>query len=157
MQNLRIQRRKHELECQRQSLESANIALKVLLQQQEQIKKGIEENILLQIEDLIKPCLYRIRNSSVIEDVRKFVQITEGRLNDVLKPFVRQLSSTHLGLSSREIEIACMIRDGMTSKEIAQLIHVSTRAVNFHRENIRRKLNLTNKKQSLKSTLRSLL
>jgi DNA-binding CsgD family transcriptional regulator len=151
-----IQRRKYELECQKQSLESANTALRVLLQQQEEIKRDIEDNFLMQIKDLVKPCLYRIRNSNITDEMRKIVEITESRLNDVLEPFARRLSSPLFGLSSREIEIASMIRDGLTSKEIAQLLYVSTRTVNFHRENIRRKLKLKNKAQSLKSTLRSM-
>jgi DNA-binding CsgD family transcriptional regulator len=55
-----------------------------------------------------------------------------------------------------EIQIANLLRRGKTSKEIAELINSSPKNVAFHRENIRRKLGLKNKKTNLKSYLLSL-
>jgi DNA-binding CsgD family transcriptional regulator len=52
--------------------------------------------------------------------------------------------------------VAGLVREGKTSKEIASLINVSERGVEFHRNNIRRKLDLTNAKKNLRSYLLSL-
>lgn len=47
-------------------------------------------------------------------------------------------------LSFREIEIVKFLKEGLTSKEIAEKIHVSCRTVEVHRHNILKKLQLKN-------------
>jgi DNA-binding CsgD family transcriptional regulator len=61
-----------------------------------------------------------------------------------------------LNFTPTEIQIANLLRQGKTSKEIAEFINSSPKAVAFHRENIRKKLGLKNKKINLKSYLLSL-
>jgi DNA-binding CsgD family transcriptional regulator len=55
-----------------------------------------------------------------------------------------------------EIQIANLLRQGKPNKEIGELLNTSQRTVAFHRENIRKKLGLKNKKINLKSYLISL-
>jgi DNA-binding CsgD family transcriptional regulator len=66
------------------------------------------------------------------------------------------LSSKHLGLTPAELQIAHLIRDGRTTKEMAGLLNVSTRTVESHRQNIRMKLGLHGKKANLRSHLLSI-
>ena len=49
-------------------------------------------------------------------------------------------------LTPVEIAISTMIRNGLSTKEIAQLRCISPATVRRHRENIRRKLGLKNRK-----------
>jgi two-component system, NarL family, response regulator NreC len=44
------------------------------------------------------------------------------------------------GLTNREAEIRELVGRGMTSTEIARVLFVSRRTVDFHRANLRRKL-----------------
>ena len=44
--------------------------------------------------------------------------------------------------TERELEIACYIRDGYISKEIAKKLNISKKTVDYHRMNIRKKLGL---------------
>jgi len=66
------------------------------------------------------------------------------------------VSALKLSLTPREIQVANFIRDGKSTKDIANIIGVCAGAVSFHRENIRKKLGLNNKKVNLKSYLDSL-
>jgi DNA-binding NarL/FixJ family response regulator len=49
-----------------------------------------------------------------------------------------------ISLSEREIEIIKLISDGLTNKEIADKLYLSTHTVNTHRKNIMQKLNIKN-------------
>jgi DNA-binding NarL/FixJ family response regulator len=48
-----------------------------------------------------------------------------------------------------------MIRNGLTSKEASELLHVSYKTLEAHRHNIRRKLGLCNQKVNLSAYLLS--
>jgi DNA-binding CsgD family transcriptional regulator len=66
------------------------------------------------------------------------------------------LTSKYFGLTPKEVQVAGLIKQGKTSKEIAELFNVSTRAVQFHRQNIRAKLGLKNRQANLGTYLMSL-
>jgi len=58
-----------------------------------------------------------------------------------------------MSLTQSEIQIATMIKQGFTNKEISQTLNCSKRTIDTHRENIRKKLDLSNKKVNLKTFL----
>lgn len=62
-----------------------------------------------------------------------WVQMSQGN---------RKSANDKLILSSREREVLKMLAEGKTSKEIADLLFISTRTVEHHRANIQCKLNL---------------
>lgn len=53
------------------------------------------------------------------------------------------------------MQIASLIRDGKSSKEIADILFISISTVNFHRKNLRAKLGLNKKQKILKTYLLS--
>jgi DNA-binding CsgD family transcriptional regulator len=55
-----------------------------------------------------------------------------------------------------QIQIADLVKAGKSTKEISELLNLSDRAIEFHRNNIRNKLGLKNKKINLQSYLLSL-
>jgi DNA-binding CsgD family transcriptional regulator len=59
-------------------------------------------------------------------------------------------------LTSKELDVANLIREGKTTKEIADLLYLSKNTIDFHRNNIRRKLGITNEKTNLRAYLSSL-
>jgi DNA-binding CsgD family transcriptional regulator len=84
------------------------------------------------------------------------VGILESNLGDIVSPFVTKLSSRYLNLTPTEIQVASLIRDGRTTKEIGALLHLSANTIMSHRYHIRGKLGLKNKKVNLRSYLQSL-
>lgn len=86
-----------------------------------------------------------------------YLQIIETNLNNLISPFLIRLSAQYTHLSSREIQVAHLVKEGKTTKEIAEILGVSTKAIDLYRGGIRRKLGLKCKSTNLKSHLASLL
>ena len=82
--------------------------------------------------------------------------IVESSLNEIVSPFLHKLSSKYLGLTPREIQVAGLVKEGKTTKEIAEFLNISTNAVDFHRKRVRDKLGLRNRKANLRTHLLSL-
>jgi DNA-binding CsgD family transcriptional regulator len=80
---------------------------------------------------------------------RKYVELLRGNLEEITAPFINQLSLKYQSLTPTEIKICSMIRNGMRTKEIAEIQGVSIATINRHREHIRRKLKITNSEANL--------
>ena len=52
-------------------------------------------------------------------------------------------------LTKREVEILSLIVEGHSSKQVADMLFVSKRTVDFHLDNIYEKLQVTNRMQAL--------
>jgi PAS domain S-box-containing protein len=145
-----------ELKAQTHRLEEMNTALKVLIEQREKDKVELEETVLSNVKQLVLIHIEMLQKSGLNAKQLAYVSILESNLKDIISPFLRGLSSQYIGLTPREIQVADLIRIGKTSKEIAELLNLSTKAIEFHRENIRGKLGLKNKPVNLRSHLMSL-
>ncbi len=64
----------------------------------------------------------------------------------------RNLGSNRL--SKREIEVLCLIAEGLSSKEIADQLFISVRTVDTHRSNILHKLELSNTAQLVRYAIK---
>jgi DNA-binding CsgD family transcriptional regulator len=151
-----LRERELELELQTQKLEETNTALRVLLKAREDDKHELEEKVLANVKELIMPYLKDLKNAGLDTRQKAYLEIVESNLNDIISPFLHQLSSKYLSLTPREIQVATLVKEGKASKEIAEMLHVSMNAVDFHRKNIREKLGLKNKKANLRTHLLSL-
>ncbi|HEX7505075.1 MAG TPA: PAS domain S-box protein, partial [Syntrophales bacterium] len=150
-----LRRREEDLEVKSRNLEEVNTALRVLLKHREEDKSELEEKILSNVKKLVVPYMEKLRKSRLSDEQTSYVEILDNHLQDILSPFLRNLGSRHLDLTPKEIQVASLIREGKTSKEIAEVLGVSARAVDFHRDNIRIKLGIKNKKANLRSYLLS--
>lgn len=150
-----LRRRESELEVKSRHLEEANTALKVLLRQRDEHKAELEEKVLANLKELIIPYIQKLKESRLDAKEMGYVGILESNLREIISPFSQTLSSRHLSLTAKEIQVANLVKDGKTSAEIAALFGVSSNAVVFHRYNIRKKLGLTNQKVNLRSYLLS--
>ena len=151
-----LRERELELELQKQNLEEANTALRVLLKKREEDKGELEEKVLSNVKELVNPYLKRLKNTSLDPQQRAHLELVESNLNDIISPFLHRLSSKYLNLTPREIEVATLVKEGKATKEIAEILNLSMNAVDFHRKNIRQKLGLKNKKANLRTHLLSL-
>ena len=151
-----LRERERELELQTKNLEEVNTALKVLLRRREEDKHELEEKVLANVKELINPYLDKLKNTGLDTQQRAQLEIIEANLNEIISPFLRKLSSKYLGLTPREIQVAGLVKEGKTTKEIAEFLNISTNAVDFHRKRVRDKLGLRNRKANLRTHLLSL-
>jgi PAS domain S-box-containing protein len=151
-----LRSREIELEERRKALEEMNIALKVLAKQRNEDKEIIEKNLIANIQTSCRIYLDKLIRSGLNADQRKCVAALEEHLKKIGSSFIRDLSSEYIGLTPSEIKIASLIKDGMSTKEIADLLNVSVNTVLFHRNNIRDKVGLKNSKVNLMTYLQTL-
>jgi PAS domain S-box-containing protein len=150
-----LKQRGGELEIKTIGLEEANTALKVLLRQREEDKIELEEKVLLNVRELVLPYLEKLKMKKLGEKQRAYIGIIESNLNDIVSPFVHGLSSKLIKLSPTELQVSNLIKQGNTTKEIAEIMNLATSTIDFHRNNIRKKFGIKNKKTNLRTYLSS--
>ncbi len=149
-----LMEREKELVAKSQTLEEVNAALKVLLKQREEDRKELEGKFVSNIKEMILPYVLKMQKGQRDPRVKAYLDIVATNLNEIISPFLNTIRQ--LNLTPREIEVASFIREGRTTKEIAQILGVATSAVDSHRNNMRIKLGLNKKKVNLRSYLLSL-
>jgi FixJ family two-component response regulator len=136
-------------------LKEANTALTVLLKKRDQDKKHLEEQILANAKELIIPYLEKLKRTPLTQNQHSFLEIVDKNLQELTSPFIRSLSSKFFKLTPAELQVANLVRHGMTTKKIADVLTLSIETINNHRKHIRKKSGITNKKVNLHTILAS--
>ena len=149
----RIQTEK-QLQVERSSLKSLNIALKEVLNHVQGEKRAIAASVQANVDQVISPILYALDQASPAE-IPGYTSLLRQHLNEIVFPFTRNLSTQFKDLTPTEHQITNRIRGGLSTKEIARLRNLSPHTVSRHRENIRRKLGLAHEGINLVSFLKA--
>lgn len=148
--------KERDIREQAEKLEENNIALKVLLDYRQKDRIQLEENMLANTRTLVLPYVQQLMETPLPKRERTVIEIIEERLNEITSPFLNRLSSLHSILTPQEIKVATMVREGRSSSEIADVLMISVSGVDFHRKQIRKKLEMTSTGRNLRSYLLSL-
>jgi len=143
-----------QLTVERKALQETNAALRTVLARIEEEKQNIYKNVQSNVEKILMPILHALTLELPIMQ-RKYVDMLRTNLEEITSPFINHLSRSFLSLTPTEIKICNMIRNGLRTKEIAQIQGVSMATINRHREHIRQKLEITNKEINLTTYLQS--
>lgn len=149
----RVADRTSELDQKTERLAEINVALKVLLEKREEDKKELEEKILFNIEKLIFPYLEKLKTRCNNESQEVLLEIIRSNLDEITSSFTHNYQDYLSKLTPTQIQIADLIKQGKTTKEISSLLNLSPSTIAFHRQEIRKRLSLTNKKINLRATL----
>ena len=149
----RLREGEEALWLEKQKLKEANTALKVLLRKRESDQREMESTVLDSIRHLVTPVLQRLSSQTLPERSKNLLNSLENRLAEITEPLYKRLSAIESILTPQEIEVATLIREGRSSKEIAKQLYLSITTVNFHRRNLRKKLKLRNTGTNLRSFL----
>ncbi len=151
-----LRKRERELEEKSLNLEEANTALTVLLKRREEDRAELEEKVIHNVRELILPYIENLKITGIDSHQSNQLKILERNIDEIISPFLRTLSTKYPNLTPTEIKIITFIKEGRTTKEMAELLNASARTVEVHRDNIRKKLGLKNRKANLRSHLLSL-
>ena len=158
-----LDRAKEALDKRESELTETNIAMKVLMKNigsgQENFEdkaKELDEKVVLNIKELTEPFLDRLANTDLDEEQAGLVTILKNNLDKATSSAMHRLYSSETNLTPSEIQVANLIKQGKMTKEISTLLNVSVKTIDFHRDNIRKKLGIKNRKTSLKSVIQSL-
>jgi len=151
-----LRKREKQLKNKTVQLQELNTALKILLKKRDEDRIELEEKMVSSVRELVFPYLAKLNKGKLPEKQNAILGIIESNLKDIVSPFARRLSSRYLGLTPTEIQVANLIKQGQSTKDIAELSNLSPRTVEFHRDNIRTKLGIKNKKINLRTHLLSL-
>ena len=136
-----------DLEAEKKLLAEKNIAFREAMNAVEAEKNKLKDEIIL-------PILKRLKLKDVAS--RRHLDLLEKSLGTLISSFGRRLTEKNIKLTPKEIEISNMVKSGLSTKEISDLLNASSQTISKHRNNIRRKLGLANKGINLVSYLQNL-
>ena len=151
-----LRKRGRELNRQARKLEELNTALKVLLKQREEDRKELEGKVVSNVKELLLPYVEQMKEMKLDSRSKVFLSVFESNLKSIISSFPQRLTSKQSGLTPREVQVADLIRQGKSTKDIARFTRISTSAVSLHRYHIREKLGIIDQKINLRTHLQTL-
>jgi hypothetical protein len=143
---------KKQLQIEKTSLKNMNITLHEIILRVQAEKKEIGNSIYGNCDKIILPIIHALESDATPKQ-KKYIHLLKSNLHDLISPFINQLSKDFMRLTPSEIQICNMIKNGLSTKEIANLRGLSVSTLHRHRENIRKKLNIKNKNINLTTFL----
>jgi hypothetical protein len=136
------------------ALTDSNATLRVLMAHLDEKSAEIKNQVGSQILQKLLPALDKIpRKDGTIN--KTYLQVLRAGLDELLN-MSGGTRPVFANLSPRESEICMMIKAGSTSGEISSALDITEYTVKKHRENIRKKLGIANKKVNLWAYLNSI-
>lgn len=150
-------RAKERLQIEEKALRNKNIAMAEILNQVKSENREVAKRIQSNIDNIVLPILEGLEQELKNTSYETNLKLLKQNLSEIASPLYSSLTREFNTLSPKELQICNMISRGYSSKEIAGLEHISPATVNRHRENIRKKLDLTNRNINLERYLQTYL
>lgn len=149
------------LKKQKEEIEQKALALREVIGQVEVEKNRFKDDIAANVNEVALPLVNRLEAAGLgagIDDIilNSCINALRHHLNELVTSFGRKITEKELRLTPREVEICSLIKSGLDSKEIADVLSISRQTVFKHRDRIRRKLKLDNTGINLTTYLQSL-
>jgi DNA-binding CsgD family transcriptional regulator len=145
-----------QIEEERAAMKQANAALRGVLDHIEEERNAVRRSITANVDKMVMPIVQSLQ-ALVSPQEQPIVSLLRRSLEEITSPFADNLSRQFASLTSLEIGICRMIRDNLTTKEIAKIRGVSPSTVARQREQIRRKLGISGSDANLANYLRTFL
>ena len=149
-----MKKREAELAIVNKQLIETNRALSVLAKNLDTTQKESEKRIIQRIRSYIIPIIEKLRQDKNIERYRADFDLLTSYIRNLTSDLANDIKIA-LALSTTELRVASLIRNGMSNQEIAKHLYITDATVKTHRRNIRRKLDLHNSGINLKAYMKS--
>ncbi len=146
---------KHKLELEKVNKEllETNETVSVLAQNISKGRGKAQKKMALTISSKIMPIVEQLRTAKTLEGRRTELDVLAFYLHDMTSSLTRGMDE-FISFSPSEMTVAAMIKNGLTSRQIADRLYISLETIKTHRRNIRKKLKINNAKFSLVNYLR---
>ncbi|MBF0303299.1 MAG: PAS domain S-box protein [Desulfamplus sp.] len=151
-----LKQKNDDLEYNIKKLQQTNDALNILIEHRDLERVKFCESIFNNFQKLVFPFLRKIQETKNISEMDIYIKILEQNIHKSLIFLNKEIPLKYNNLTNTEIKIVELIKEGINSKEIAQMLNISERSVFFHRANIRKKFNLHKSKINLRRHLKSI-
>lgn len=148
-----LRKSERELKSKTENLVEVNSALNVLLKRVEEGRIELEEKILSNIRELVLPYIDRLKKTQLSDHQASYLIVIETNLDSIASSFLYHLKMRYLNLTHREVQVASLVKEGKSNKEIAELLNIAIKTVLFHRNSLRNKLGLKRQKANLRAHL----
>jgi PAS domain S-box-containing protein len=145
-----------ELRARTEELAEINNALRVILRKSREECEENTRRMAAGIHQLAFPHLEKLKLANLTGRQAAYLQLLEEALEEIASPGYTSFSDLQRKLTPSEYQVAWMIRQGKTSKQLSEILSISCRTVESHRKSIRKKLGLQHSKSNLRGHLSSL-
>jgi DNA-binding NarL/FixJ family response regulator len=154
----KVKERTKALTKTNEKLTDYNTALKVLMDQRDEDRIALEHRVMANVEELILPSIERLKQTNLNKHQKELLGICEDNISRITSSFVSSMMDNGKvrSLTHRETTIANLIVQGKSSQEISTILNISESTINYHRNNIRKKVGIKNKSINLQVYLKQL-
>jgi DNA-binding response OmpR family regulator/DNA-binding CsgD family transcriptional regulator len=154
----KVKERTKALTKTNEKLTDYNTALKVLMDKRDDDRIDLEHQVMANVEELILPSIERLKQTNLKKQQKELLGICEDNISKITSSFVSSMMDNGKvrGLTHRETTIANLIVQGKSSQEISTILNISESTINYHRNNIRKKVGIKNKSVNLQVYLKQL-
>lgn len=135
-------------------LEDYKTAMRVLLRERDSDRQTVKEEMNAELAHVVEPLLKALENHGPL-NARQAADL--DALRRVLNISLEDQRKVSRILSPIELKVAKLIQQGQSSKQIAEELHLSKSTIDFHRQNLRRKLDVSSRGGNLRACLQTLI
>jgi PAS domain S-box-containing protein len=134
---------------EKKQVEEMNVTLRNVLKSIEEDRNKAEATLKERILNSLLPGLEKVRNEENPSAREGYLSLLREQLVSLSVGCSSELDGNLIKLSKTELKICQFIKAGLSGKEICETLNLSFETVQTHRKNIRRKLGLRGKNNSL--------
>ncbi len=145
----KVAERTSQLLNKKNQLEEMNVTLRTVMKSVDKERESFQKNIDRTVTRTLIPTLNTIRKEKSGDIRNAYLSILEDQLFKLTQGGENGRQAILLKLTPMEMKICGFIEAGVSSQEIADALNLSIVTIQTHRRNIRRKLNIQNRKVNL--------
>lgn len=153
---IELSQRKLALESLNKELMETNLAVSVLAKNIDRKKEELEKKVYQICNGKLMPILKKLQKDVHCKKREADLELVINYLNEIIHetPLINNIGSH---LTEQELRVAFLVKKGLTSEQIADMLCISSNTVKTHRKNIRKKMKIDHKDINLVSYLKTRL